>query len=113
MDLFKIQSKTLHTTEVRLTRQKLAKTSGSPNVNIGQITAAFHSPVTTAVARELFNKSAKGSSREVANDLTNISCSYSEPGLFGLSSVESLLWTKQGVTIRECPSTPMELAVLG
>ncbi len=59
MDLFNIQSKTLHTTEVRLTRQKMAKTSGSPNVNIGQITAAFHSPGTTAVARELLNKFAE------------------------------------------------------
>ncbi len=48
MALFKIRSKTLHTTAVRLTRRYLA-TSSEPPLNIGQITAAFQPPDTTAV----------------------------------------------------------------
>ncbi len=97
MGLFKIRSKTLHATEVRFTGQLLAKSSGSPFFNIGQITAAFQSPGTTAVARKLLNKSVKGSARKVAKHISHLGCRWSGPGLFEVSRVESSLWTRQGV----------------
>ncbi len=42
--------------------------SGSPFLNIGQIIAVFQSLDTTAVAKEVLNKLAKGSAMKVANN---------------------------------------------
>ncbi len=65
MTLFKIRSKTLHTTEVRLNERLLATSSGPPFLNIGHITAAFQGsclpraprwrwPTTIVVATEIW-----------------------------------------------------------
>ncbi len=75
MALFIIRSKALNTTEVKLTGRLLATSSESPFLNIGQISATFKSPGTTAVARELLNKTVKGSTRKVAHQLTYLGCS--------------------------------------